>query len=458
MRAGKARAETGEPPTSTLRRTRANTGGSAWRTLAVLAGLLATLPLDAALVGVALLRRSPGRTSHLPVDARRTVLISGGKMTKALQLARSFHDAGHRVVLAESAKYRMTGHRFSRAVAQFHCLPEPTAPAYGRALLDIVQREHVDVYIPVSSPVASLPDAQARRLLDDVCEVVHADAEAVRMLDDKIEFSNAARTLGLRVPDSHRITDPRQIDEFEFPDNRSYILKRIAYDPVGRLDLTRLTRDTPQQNAAHARSLPMSTDDPWILQEFITGQEYCTHGTARRGRLQVYGCCESSASQLNYASVDKPGIRSWVEHFVGSLGLTGQFSFDFIEDSDGHAYAIECNPRTHSAITMFYDDLRVASAYLNDDHPVVTPAVDARPTYWIYHELWRLVTQPGRRVSRITTILRGKDAIFSWRDPLPYLMVHHLQIPSLLIGNLLSRRGWTRIDFNIGKLVEPGGD
>jgi hypothetical protein len=37
-------------------------------------------------------------------------------------------------------------------------------------------------------------------------------------------------------------------------------------------------------------------------------------------------------------------------------------------------------------------------------------------------------------------------------------MVHHLQIPSLLIGNLRHRKGWTRIDFNIGKLVEPGGD
>ena len=62
----------------------------------------------------------------------RTVLISGGKMTKALQLARSFHSAGHRVVLVESAKYRFTGHRFSRAVDAFHCVPEPTAPGLRR--------------------------------------------------------------------------------------------------------------------------------------------------------------------------------------------------------------------------------------------------------------------------------------------------------------------------------------
>jgi hypothetical protein len=72
--------------------------------------------------------------------------------------------------------------------------------------------------------------------------------------------------------------------------------------------------------------------------------------------------------------------------------------------------------------------------------------------------MWRLITQRGRRRGRLATIARGKDAIFTWWDPLPYLMVHHLQIPALLLGNLRRRQGWTKIDFNIGKLVEMGGD
>jgi hypothetical protein len=243
-----------------------------------------------------------------------------------------------------------------------------------------------------------------------------------------------------------------------FPQGRSYILKRIAYNPIGRLDLTRLSSQTPERNAAFARSLSISEEDPWILQECVDGREYCTHGTARDGRLQVYGCCESSASQLNYQNVDRPGIRSWVEKFVEGLALTGQVSFDFIETEDGHPYAIECNPRTHSAITMFHDHPDVAAAYLQDGHPLVTPNPVARPTYWIYHELWRLLTERGRRRIRLNTILRGKDAIFSWWDPMPYLMVHHVQIPALLWANLRGRKGWSRIDFNIGKLVEVGGD
>ncbi len=60
-----------------------------------------------------------------PQGERRTVLVSGGKMTKALVLARLFHAAGHRVVMVETARYRLTGHRFSRAVDAFHVVPDP---------------------------------------------------------------------------------------------------------------------------------------------------------------------------------------------------------------------------------------------------------------------------------------------------------------------------------------------
>lgn len=426
---------------------------STLKTVGALGALVATLPVDLAVVGVALvLRRSP-----TVAPSGRTVLVSGGKMTKALALARAFHLAGHRVVLVESAKYRFTGHRFSRAVDAFHCVPEPTDPEYARALREVVVRENVDVFVPVASPVASVHDADAKAMLDDVCEVIHGDSASVRMFDDKSTFSAAAESFGLSVPHWQRITDAEQIRAFDFRPGREYILKRIAYNPVGRMDLTRLSAERPDRNIEFARSLGISETDPWILQEFVTGQEYCTHGTVRGGVLQVYACCESSAFQVNYAMVDKPEIRSWVEQFSKSVGTTGQLSFDFIEAQDGTVYAIECNPRTHSAITMFHDHEGLSAAYLERTAGTVVPKSESKPTYWIYHELWRLLAEPSR-VQRIRTILGGTDAIFTAWDPIPYLLVHHLQIPSLLVRSLVGGHGWSRIDFNIGKLVEAGGD
>ena len=155
------------------------------RTLAMLGLLTAALPLNAAVTVAAFLRGASRRGARSPVVARaaarattgdgapRTVLLSGGKMTKSLTLARAFHRAGHRVVLAESGRYRLTGHRFSRAVDRFRTVPEPTDPGYAEGLLEIVRDEGVDVYVPVCSPVSSVADAHAKPLLEPHCEVVH---------------------------------------------------------------------------------------------------------------------------------------------------------------------------------------------------------------------------------------------------------------------------------------------
>ena len=445
------------------------------KTLGALALLQLALPVNAAVTAAALVAArfaahpsesgptESGPTESGPTESaasRRTVLISGGKMTKALQLARSFHAAGHRVVLVEAEKYRFTGHRFSGAVDRFYAVPKPQDPGYAEALLEIVQREAVDVYVPVCSPVASQHDADAAKILSPYCEVVHADSEMVRSLDDKFAFSAMAASLGLDVPECYRITDPQQIRDFDFaahPDT-TYILKSLAYDPVRRLDLTRLPRPTAAGTAAFAASLPVSPDNPWIMQAFITGQEFCTHSTVRHGALTVYCCCESSAFQVNYAMVDNPAIEAWVRRFVGAFDVTGQLSFDFIQAEDGRVYAIECNPRTHSAITMFYNHPGLAAAYLEDGSPTLTPLASSRATYWLYHELWRILAHPRTAPQRLAVIAQGKEAIFDRADPLPFFLEHHLQIPKLLLGNLRHARDWMRIDFNIGKLVEPAGD
>ena len=430
------------------------------KTLGAQALLLSMLPANLALTGAALVR-SAVRPAPREVAARpRTILISGGKMTKALQLARSFHRAGHRVVLVEAAKYRFTGHRFSNAVDRFYAVPKPQDPAYAQALLDIVRRENVDVYVPVCSPAASYYDALAKPLLEPYCEVLHCDVDDIELLDDKYRFASAAAELGLPVPDTHRITDPAEVARFDFDDEHAgpYILKSIAYDPVHRLDLTPLPASTPAETARLAAAKPISDGNPWILQQFVQGQEYCTHGTVRDGELTVYCCCESSAFQLNYASVDKPEIEDWVRTFVRERKLTGQVSFDFMQTGDGRTFAIECNPRTHSAITMFYNHPDLAAAYLDADGPSIRPLASSRPTYWLYQELWRLVRHPGTVRERVSIVAHGKEAIFDWTDPLPFLLVHHLQIPSLLLHNLRHLKDWIRVDVNIGKLVEPAGD
>lgn len=428
------------------------------RTLGALGALTAALPVSLIATTAALLRpaRPPAEAADGP---RLTVLLSGGKMTKSLALARAFARAGHRVVLVETARYRWTGHRASRAVDRFHVVPAPIDPGYAEALLRVVQREQVDVYVPVSSPVASRHDARAKPLLSPHCEVLTMDADLVDVLDDKHRFVELAGRLGLDVPRSYLVTSPAQVAEVDVADApHGYLLKRIAYDPAGRLRPLHLTGADPECERALVARLPIAPEDPWVLQEYLHGQEYCTHSTVRGGRVQVWVCCPSSASQLTYETADVPAVRQWVTRFVGALGLTGQVAFDFIVTDGGRALPIECNPRTHSAITLFHSTPGLADAYLNERDEPLEPVLGSRPTYWLHHELGQLLRHPSTWRTRVARLAHGTDAVLDGRDPLPFLLLHHRQLPALLLQNLRAGRRWLRIDLNIGKLVEPGGD
>ena len=433
-----------------------------FQNLGTLLILAIAFPFNCIVVLFALLTKP--KLPQATVAKAQNILISGGKMTKALQLARSFYAAGHRVVLIETDKYWLTGHRFSRAVDAFYTVPAPQKDpeAYIQALVNIAKQENIDVYIPVCSPISSYYDSLAKPALAGCCEVFHFDADITKMLDDKFAFAQTAQSFGLSVPKSYKITHPQQVLDFDFStEQHKYILKSIPYDSVRRLNLTKLPCNTRAETAAFVNSLPISEEKPWIMQEFITGKEYCTHSTVRDGELRLHCCCESSAFQVNYENVEQPEILQWVSHFVKQLGITGQASFDFIRAENGSIYAIECNPRTHSAITMFYNHPGVAEAYLSRQ-PLepLQPLTDSKPTYWLYHEVWRL--NEIRSLQQLQTwfknIRRGKESIFAFDDPLPFLMVHHWQIPLLLLDNLRRLAGWIRIDFNIGKLVEFGGD
>ncbi|MEM9825720.1 MAG: ATP-grasp enzyme [Planctomycetota bacterium] len=392
-------------------------------------------------------------------------------MTKALQLARSFKRAGLRVVLCETPPYAITSHRFSRCVDKFVTTPSPDDPDYSTRLVELVRQESIDFYVPVCSPVASLHDSFARRELDTYCEVIHPSPQLIGMLDDKFRLAKAAEKIGLGACESHLITDAQQVIDFDFANKtRPFILKSIKYDSVRRLDLTPLPRPTKLETEEFVSELPIAPERPWVLQEYIPGLEFCTHSTARGGQLRLHVCCESSPFQVNYDPVDEPEVEAWVREFIDHYCLDGQISFDFIRaDDDQKLYVIECNPRTHSAITAFHDHPHVAEAYLggereSDSLPVTVtqrPLASAKPTFWMVHELWRIVSnlhRPGIVSKRLAVIRQGKDAVFDWNDPAPFFMLHHFHIPMLLLRDVWQNRGWIRVDFNIGKLVQPGGD
>ncbi|MGM3214021.1 hypothetical protein ACS229_30320, partial [Klebsiella pneumoniae] len=77
--------------------------------------------------------------------------------------------------------------------------------------------------------------------------------------------------------------------------------------------------------------------------------------------------------------------------------------------------------------------------------PPLEPTAGGRPTHWTWHEVWQGLTHPRTLPARLRLLARGRDAVLTRHDPLPFLALHHLHLPSLLLANLREGRPWTRV-------------
>lgn len=405
-----------------------------------------------------------------------TVMVTGGKMTKALHVCRHLAAAGWRVVLVETHKYWHVGSRFSSSVASFHTVPVPEdhPEAYVQALLGIAAAEGVTMFIPVSSPIASLYDALAGEALaaqaqaqGRQCRSWSLPAATTALLDHKGSFSAHAAALELLVPQHHVVTSPQQLQQLNSEKalgaGRRFVLKSIAYDSVHRADLMLLPCSAAKLAAYLARpDISITQQCPWILQEYIQGREYSCYSLAHLGRLVAHADTAAALSNLNYKYEGHPAIRQWVEAFVQRTNASGQLCFDFIESAkDGRLYCIECNPRTSSVITEFHDSSQLAAAFASpaDVHQTINPLPHSCPIYWWWNEVARLAASPWWYAPTFLSVIgAGVDGVFTPADPWPFIALHYLQVPALLVGNMLRGNPWKKVDLCIGKVAELYGD
>jgi len=165
-------------------------------------------------------------------------------------------------------------------------------------------------------------------------------------------------------------------------------------------------------------------------------------------------------------------IKKWMHTFADNLKINGIFTNDFIVDkNDGIPYAIECNPRLGSQVSLLHSTPNMADIIIGL-HPQkqIEPAIGTS-TFTTMNELFVLIDpenyadeafgQNKALLGRIFNIIRAlteqKDPIFDEEDMLPFFMINFFQMPLLLLDTAISNRPWKKLDFQIGKVVELGG-
>ncbi|KEY68585.1 hypothetical protein S7711_05769 [Stachybotrys chartarum IBT 7711] len=481
---------------------------SAWhlfKNAALILLSLALLPLNTAFVlTVHLYNRHVRAPQPIQLlDSRKNVLVTGVSMAKGLALARQFHRRGHRVVGADFHPLSLGA--VSVAVHSFHRLPRPTSShgeddPYVRGVLDVVRREGVDLWITASDVNAAMHDAVAKMLVEreTKAKVIQFGPRDIEMLHEKDAFMEHCKELDLPVPETKILENKDGITEFLEergglqlqPGGKQYLVKPIGVDDSARLDMPLLPLSSASATAARITSIPFKTTSlrrhHYIIQEYISGPEYCTHALVVRGRVRAFLACPSSELLMHYRALppDAPLTRAMLDFTqrqaaAGGERFTGHMSFDFLvksEDAeskrDARIYSIECNPRVHTAVLLFNDTPELVDELLSVFQPQASlqdaPLTPAHPQryYWVGQDLVELVLYPlyCALVAGTTTrsqlsdsvrvfvehVMYWKDGTFETWDPWPWWWLYHVYWP-VQFARFMVKGRWQKLNVSTGK-------
>lgn len=336
------------------------------------------------------------------------VLITFGRSFLTLNLARLLAAAGHRVSTVDSIPVAIT--RASRAVTGFHLVPPPKfAPQeYCRELARIVVDEAVDMVIPIHEETDIL--SMMRGLFPPECELFLSDFELENRLHNKYDFQAFLAERGIPTL---RFAKVATADDINRLDRSSPVAVKKCY--------SRGSQKVHKVFPGAAEGLDWLDDDPtnpWLAQQWLEGDRYCTYSVVRNGKIFAHttypvGYAIGGSSCLSFVPTHHQGIFDWVTDFLADTDFTGQVGFDFIDNGESGLYCIECNPRATSGIMMFRPHNRVDRAFFGENDELIEPDDDVHTMIKVGMALygWRADARDGRTLRQFWRDFREFDDV-----------------------------------------------
>ncbi|CAE8738421.1 unnamed protein product [Polarella glacialis] len=368
--------------------------------------------------------------------------------------------------------YKYCHTRFCSYVSTHFVLPRPTLQPkeWLAAMKAIVDEQKIDLIIPCTAPVESSAYAHLRESLPPHVRVFAFDGATSDVLDNKYTFNQVLAKAGLACPltaNMECLEDAlnffREREE-KADDGKRFIVKPGVYDPKARTEILFLPVSDKKQQLEYLQRRNASKEFPYVIQEVLSEPEYGCYATFNKGYLTGFELFESAASCLVYQQLQKQfvQVRELVQGLGEAMNLTGQLTLDLMHTNKGELVPIECNPRIHSAICTLEGHKNLGASFADPDFKA--DVVTSRPEtmrYWIMDQIFLMLGfwQPKNCFKlSLAQMAQGTDAILCGDDPLPFLAMYLLQIPSLLVLEILPGTKWMKIDFCIGKIVKEGGD
>ncbi|MGG4146412.1 ATP-grasp domain-containing protein [Paenibacillus algorifonticola] len=358
----------------------------------------------------------------------RRILITGGRAPAALDLARQLAEQGYEVYAADSMASPLI--RFSTCIKRYEVLPAPRVDeaAFGKALAAMVEKYSIELLIPICEEIYYI--AKLRGKLGR-CMVFTDEAERLTALHSKWAFIEMVREAGLAAPETKQLRSYTELKQLHNPASEQiWVLKPVYSRFATKVHIWHANESPPP-----AAELQLSVDSPWVAQAFVAGQEYCTYSIVKEGKLLAYSdyavdFTAGRGASTFFKPCHQPQLRQWVETFAAHTQFTGQIAFDFIIDESGAVWPLECNPRATSGLHLFDKRDRLGRALwgTGQSSSIILPQQSRGKMIAAAMLAYGLSQQRRQRGlwrgswHWLASMAGGRDVIFSWKDPGPFLM------------------------------------
>ena len=264
-------------------------------------------------------------------------------------------------------------------VDRFYQIPAAVAPEYADAILEICQKEHVDILLPQMSAELPVYLEHIDRFRTAGTIVSMTRSENVNIANDKLRLFEFMRERGIpapafapvhsfedfkqglislgypyrpvvvKIPDSSGARGVRVIDEskskYEIFAHEKPTSVYVSYE-----DMKSILLDA-------AKTLGEGRFPELMLMEYLPGDEYdidllagdgkVLYSAGRRNPDMVMSISQTSILEEN------PRAAQIAEELVRALELDGNLGFDFKFDAEGNPQLLEINPRIDATVSIF---------------------------------------------------------------------------------------------------------
>ena len=347
------------------------------------------------------------------------LLLTSARLPHALGEIRKLGQAGHEIYATDTFRTApgLSSNQVTEAIIT-------SAPAFEtQAFIDelkaIITDRGIDKLIPCFEELFYI--AKNIDQFEGLADIFLSPFETLIQLHNKESFTDLTKDLSIPIAETvvARSDDELQAAIAQFPE----YFGRAAYSRGG---VELLTNTGPLAGAIAVEDCKPTAENPWLIQEFVHGEDLCSLSIAHHGKL-VSHCTYRHPMTIEHAggivfeSIECPDAVEIAKTYIEATGFHGQVSFDYMRTENKGLYMIECNPRPTAGVFMMESE-ELAKAILDPDLDqihVVPPGRTEQIGIAILRDMFR---EPANIPSDFKRLLDGTRDVYSQAgDRLPGL-------------------------------------